>query len=180
MLRGQPPSKVQPAKTPTPTGPPDAEPEDDELMAPPEDDPEDEELPEDDPEDDPEEDPEDEPDDVLPECEPEDDDDLPDDDPEEDAPDDEPDPEPPPSSPYEKFPAELLPQAPMDGATARAEAQAINDHLPIRIPPCRRRNCARRVYPHANSRIVRGTRRPYWAGTSSLADRWTGRAMKLH
>jgi hypothetical protein len=124
MLRGQPPSMVQPARTPIPTGPPDAEPEDD---------PEEEPPPEDDPEDGPEEDP---PDDVLPDVEPEDDpDDLPDDDPEEEDPDDEPDPlVPPPSSVVQLAPVES-PQAPMAGATASVEPMAINVSRFIEIPP---------------------------------------------
>jgi hypothetical protein len=126
-----------------PTGPPDAEPEDDpeEEPMPPGDDPEE------DPDDGPEEDP---PDDVLPEVEPEDDpeDDGPDDDPEEEEedPDEEPDPlVPPPSSPIENWPEGPLPQAAMAGATASAAAHAINDILPIGIPPCRTRDSARRA-----------------------------------
>ena len=113
----QPPVRVQPAKIPVPTGPPDEEPEDDPEDEPdeePEDDPEDE--PEEEPEDEPDEDPEDDPEDE-PEEEPEDEpDEDPEDEPEEEPedepdeePDEDPDPEPldgPPSSPLKSvFPA---------------------------------------------------------------------------
>jgi hypothetical protein len=120
----QPPLRLQLAKIPVP--PPDEELDDDPELEELEDDPEDD-PPEEEPEDDPPEEELPEELELLPEDEPEDDepeDDPPDDDPEED-------PEAPPSSPGKKLPESELPQAPMAGATARAEAQAINDHLPI-------------------------------------------------